>query len=304
MEENKSFQPNKYCKSYRLKLDFCYDGCPPRIVTVQSCISQNYWKKVTAQPLYFDGANVVNNEGFDYLTNQYDASIITIDDDVDMFLMRYKQLLDSKLGNLYNTDKKVWLINKCQKKIERLTSQVLKIRSGNFSPFVNKNNGRLYSATNFCDEIIRQFIKINGSKNLVEIDISNSHLYMLASILDKKFIYNKEESFTLFKLKPNYFNLLNNNLKDSRFNRKIIYNQVYNNSKSISSYNNSMLLYMLGIFDNKDIEEYRSLPFSEGVYEFLDQTLFNGEKGRGYVKSSVMMFLNLKDHRDRITFIR
>ena len=125
----------------------------------------------------------------------------------------------------------------------------------------------------------------------------------LCTILDKKFIYNKEESFTLFKLKPNYFNLLNNNLKDSRFNRKIIYNQVYNNSKSISSYNNSMLLYMLGIFDNKDIEEYRSLPFSEGVYEFLDQTLFNGEKGRGYVKSSVMMFLNLKDHRDRITFI-
>ncbi|MCZ2222562.1 MAG: hypothetical protein LC122_02915, partial [Chitinophagales bacterium] len=128
-------------------------------------------------------------------------------------------------------------------------------------------------------------------------------LYMLASILNKKFILSKKNSFSLFKLKPNYFNILNKNLNNTKFGRKIIYNQLKYKTKSISLYNDSLLLYMLGIFENEDIEEYRSLPFSEGVYEFVDQTLFNGEKGRGYIKDSVMMLLNLKNQRDRNSFI-
>ncbi|SFI10989.1 hypothetical protein [Halpernia frigidisoli] len=303
IDENKSYQPNKYSKSYRLRLDFCIGGCPPRAVTIQSCISRNYLAKVTAQPLYFDHATVVGNEGFDYLLNQYDTSILTIDDEVDDFIKNYKELLDSKLSNLNRTDKKEWLTKKSEDKIKNLLSIVSKIRGGEFNEFVHKNNGRLYSLPTYCDEIIRKFIKIKDSRNLVEIDICNSHLYMLASILDKNFIYNKKDNFSLFKLKQNYFNILSNNLNESRFGRIIISNQIKYKSKSISLYNNSMLLYMLGIFDNNDINEYRSLPFSEGVYEFVDQTLFDGEKGRGYVKNSVMMLLNLKNQRNRNSFI-
>jgi hypothetical protein len=109
-------------------------------------------------------------------------------------------------------------------------------------------------------------------------------------ILDKDFL-NKSKKINIKSIDNLLYNKLNN---------EVIY--IDNN---IISYNNGYIPYMCGTFlENKDVDEFRSLPFHDNIYDYLNELLFQNHKSREFVKGNVMRYLNLKKYRENNLFIR
>lgn len=296
LEVSKGYLVNHRPRSYRLLSEYA-ENCKPVKIVIQSVISENYLKKVTPKPvLQKDGS-------FNYLTSHYQKSIITIDPKVHQYISTLEEKLKQKLKT---KNKKIqeFYNKKINAKIKKLKDHVKNIEDGKFNVVIHITNRRLYSELVYCNKELRKYILINNKK-VAEVDFNASHLYTFASILNKEFFADTDNNFSLKNINKRYFEILNNGLKRSSYYPNIVLQDYAINKNikdvserlNVSRYDNSLLLFMLRNFDNKDIIEYRSLPFSKGMYESLDESLFHSERGREYVKKNVMFFLNMVNHR-------
>ncbi|GAA4149519.1 hypothetical protein GCM10022217_01530 [Chryseobacterium ginsenosidimutans] len=238
----------------------------------------------------------------EYLFSQYEKDIITIDNRVDDYINAIELELLKRLSKKTAKPYYQSLEKSLKDKILSMRRNVIQIKNGEFEPTFQKRNNRLYSVLTSCKREIRKFIKIKNNK-VSEIDISNSHLYILSNILDKSFYLNKN-NLSLFNIDSNLYNKINKNFNRTRYYLQLIKKFKFNN-QLLYEHKSSYIPYICGTFLNKeDIGEFRSLPFNNNIYDHLNELIFNGEKDRNFIKRNVMSYLNLKRHRENNTFIR
>lgn len=307
IDVNNSYQSGTYAKSYRLNpnLWMLYpEPFPHKIITIKSVISNNYYKKVEPTEIFITENLPGEKIPYNYLYKNYNREILTLCEDVHNYVKAYEDQLSKKLKGLNKTKKLVYFEEKCQIRIDKLKTSIKKIEEGDFNVRIKKNNRRFYSELTYGPKQIRRFLKINNNKNLVEIDINNSHMSMLLIILNDKFLTFKNY-LSLYNIKQEYYNNLNKDFNNTLYSYKIINNILINkNINSLSSYNDSFLLYMSSLFSSTDLLEFKSLPFNNNFYEHLNEILFVGKKDRCYIKKNIMMYLNLKKNRSGNKLIR
>lgn len=291
----KGYLVGSYSKSYRLNDEFWIDGCPAKKIEIESIISEKYLEKVILDPI--DDSNLEKN--FDYLLKNYNKKTITLNSNVFNYVEKFEKLLTEKFKGLRSPKKIEFLEKKCKNKINKLNRHIENINNGDFNAKFSSNTRRLSSELSYCNKEIRNYIKINGNSNIVNIDLISSHIKLFTSILNNNFMLNNENKFSLYKINKKYYNILSNGLKPSRFMRKLTYNKVHNDpSIDLTSYSDSMLLYMCGTFNNSDVNEFKNLQNEDCIYSYLNNVLFDGTKDRDYIKDNVMKFLNMKKFRD------
>lgn len=310
--ENKDYpiiDVNKHCikgvkpRSYRLRLEFYYKGLVPKEIEICSLVSEKYLEKITVTPIDFTKKNKSN---FNYLSKSYNPSIISIDPKIHNFITKYKELLIERLSNLRSDKKREFFKIKIEEKINKFKNHLKNITEGNYNFKMSMNTRRCYSELNYCNKEIRSYYKLNNNK-VVEIDIKNSHLYILSCILNNDFIKNTTDIFSLSKIDNKTYKKLNksDNIINFNKNNPFINLKLFNNifdlkedNKTISDKLPSLLLYMMRLFAYPDVNEYKSLPFGEGIYDSINEDLFDGEKDKKYIKRNIMFFLNMIKYRN------
>lgn len=293
---NPSYIPKSKPKSYRLRFEFWYKGCPPKIINITSVISQNYLEKVIPKPMDYNDNN--KNSSFEYLFNAYKNDVLSLDPKVHFFIQEYQKHLKSKLSTIKSPIKKKCFEFKIDGKLNKLRNHVKNIEEGNFNAIIKKNNRRLYSELTYCNKEIRKYLKINNN-DVCEVDIKNSHLYILASMLNKDFILTNDKNFSLFRIDNKIYNSFNSNHSIS--NKLLKFNLFKNHyliNNNIKHNDYTMLLYMSRIFDNVDVKSFQNLPFEKGIYHHLNNSLYQGQQNIPYIKKNVMFFLNMKKFRN------
>lgn len=294
------YVPKYKSREYRLKKEF-QNRCKPIEITIESVISQNYLKNVTPKPI------LESNSSYDYLLNNYDKSIITIDSKVYAYISALEAALKKRLISR-KKEVQEFYNKKIDAKITKLKNHVKNIEDGKFNAIVKKRNRRLYSEFCYCNKELRKFILINNSK-VSEVDINACHLYALASILNKEFFISTEKPFSLKNINDDYFIRFNNSFKQSKYYAATVIDLMYQNKTKkeedksyVDKFKNSLLLYMMKHIENSTIDEFKALPFDNGLYENLDDIL-ELQKGKNYVKKNVMLFLNMVHHRSKNLFV-
>lgn len=289
--DERSYSAGNYPKSYKLKNNF-FIYCKQHKVQLSKILSDNYKRKIEENCFKKHGTlNLeVGTEDLEkILFPHYDKQIITIDSNVHHYVNNIETELYKKLNKRKNRKNYNDLQRKIDNKIISMRRNVFQIESGEFNMSVHRSNNRLYSVLTSCKKEIRKFIRINNN-NISEIDISNSHLYLLNLILDKEFISNSKK-LKLKNIDPILYNKLNN------------IEEVDNNN--LIQYNNRYIPYMCGTFlEKNDVDEFKSLPFHDNIYDYLNELLFKNLKSREFIKGNVMRYLNLKKYRDNNLFIR
>jgi hypothetical protein len=299
IEINPSYKVGVYSKSYKLRNDF-FVFCKRKEIIIQSRISKNYLNKINEK---IEESNLKfltksNSTEYEYLFKHFQTDIITIDDNVHDLISQIEQKLLQKVERCINREIRELSLIKVKNKILRMKRCVSLIKNGEYNPTVSINNNRLYSIITESNKEIRRFIKINGNK-INEIDIKNSHLYILSNVINNKF-YNIDNQFSIYKIDKILSDKLNNKDTYKKIRIKLLYNKI-----KINKDNNNTIPYMSGrILNQPDIHNYISLPFREGLYEYLNTLLFNGQMDREKIKKNVMNFVNLAKFRENNLFIR
>ncbi|WP_312394401.1 hypothetical protein [Chryseobacterium sp.] len=283
--DERSYSAGNYPKSYKLKNHF-FIYCKQHKVQLSKILSDNYKRKIEENcPKKHGTLNLeVGTEDLEkILYPHYDKQIITIDSNVHHYVNNIETELYKKLNKRKNRKNYNDLQRKIDNKIVSMRRNVFQIESGEFNMSVHGSNNRLYSVLTSCKKEIRKFIRINNN-NISEIDISNSHLYLLNLILDKEFLSNSKK-LKFKNIDPILYNKLNNNIEEVD--------------------NNNLIPYMCGTFlEKSDVDKFRLLPFHHNIYDYLNELLFKNLKSREYIKGNVMRYLNLKKYRDNNLFIR
>ena len=291
--DQRTYSSGNYSKSYKLKNHF-FLYCKQNKIELSTNISANYKKKLEENCLKKYGNSKIKIETEELeksLLPHYNKKIITVDANVHNYINHLETELYRRLDKRKNRKNYYDLRKKIDNKIISMRRNVFQIESGEFNVSVHRSNKRLYSVLTSCKKEIRNFIKINNNR-ISEIDISNSHLYILNLILDEEFLKN----------------LNNKNLNLKKIDNKL-YNKLTNNKNYIDNklipYNNKYIPYMCGTFlEKEDVNIFRSLPFDDSIYDHLNRIIFKNTKNRDYIKSNVMRYLNLKKYRDNNLFIR
>lgn len=302
IDVNKFFVPGVRSREYRLKKEFT-KNCKPLDITIKSVISLNYINKTTPTPI------LKSNTTYDYLLNNYDKSIITIDHKVYDYISALETALKKKLISRKKAVQEFY-DKKIDAKIKKLNNHVKNIEEGKFNAFINISNRRLYSELVYCNKELRKFILINNNQ-VSEVDINNSHLYVLASILHKEFFEETDKPFSLKNINDIYFGVFNDSFNKSDYYRETAIKYMYLNKTkkeedklNTDVFKNSLLLYMVKYLEINDIEDYKNLPFDKSLYEYLDANFLNNKRGRNYIKKNVMFFLNMVEHRSKNSLVR
>lgn len=191
--ESRNYKVGKYSKSYKLKNDF-FLFCKAEKITMTSRVGDNYLKMMeSVTGTDKTESRLEDNSQFQHLFPQLKSEIVTIDSSVDLYIEKMENFLELKLKKKENKIYYQNLKKSVEDKILAMKRSVNQIKNGEFDPTLNKNNLRLYSTLTSCKKEIRQFIRINGKK-INEIDISNSHLYLLSNILNPSFFTNKNKN--------------------------------------------------------------------------------------------------------------
>jgi len=305
IDVDSSYLSGSYSKSYRLKKEYLF-STTERFVTIQSTISQNYFdfRKKKEEEI-----KKLNNK-YKYLIDQYDRSI-TIDKNVYQYVNELEVKLRENISVKFpqqNLDRRI-LEGCIDRKINMMRNYVEKINKGEFNPSMSISNHRLNSVLTLMKRELRNFLLIDGLP-VSEIDIKNSHSYILGSILNKDF-FSSDNEFSFVSIYKDLFDKLNNTGIDNKYfnsflNNKNLYNcllsSINYNSSSINKYNKeefSLYSIMWCTFQSSnDIKRYQNLPFQNGIYDYINNEFFEGEKKTESIKKSIMNFHNLKKHRN------
>ncbi|MDC1392537.1 hypothetical protein N8334_04250 [Flavobacteriaceae bacterium] len=210
--------------------------------------------------------------------------------------------------------------NKTQVKkyFKKLYKVIENIEKGEFNYSVSKSNHRVNSVFTSMKRELRYFLRTNG-KQMVEVDMTASHPFTLATILTEKFFNDTKEGYNFYTIFPQYYKSFKYSceameyqdfLKKFTGHMVIESNVINNNYIEYITYQGNVLTnikypildtfisYMCGRFWRKrGIQKYRSLNFKEDIYKTIgDEIGMTREK----VKGQFQLYINFSEKNRRV----
>jgi len=210
--------------------------------------------------------------------------------------------------------------NKTQVKkyFKKLYKVIENIEKGEFNYSVSKSNHRVNSVFTSIKRELRYFLRTNG-KQMVEVDITTSHPFTLATILTEKFFTETKGGYNLYSIFPQYYKSFKYSceameyqdfLKKFTGHMVIESNVINNNYIEYITYQGNVITnikypildtfisYMCGRFWRKrGIQKYRALNFKEDIYKTIgDDIGMTREK----VKDQFQLYINFSDKNRRV----
>ncbi|WP_144283158.1 hypothetical protein [Chryseobacterium echinoideorum] len=283
---NESYQSGNYSKSYRLNEKFFYS--PKKTVSIQSKISQNYFDFLETR----ENKLQKSLEEYRHLTKSYNPKIVTLNPLVTEYINEVEKLIFQKYKNHLSLKDSVLLEGILNRKIKSMRKSVEKIFNGVFGVSISDSNKRLNSIITNMKRELRSFLLIDG-ESTVEVDINSSHPYILGSIINKNFLYTNDE-FSFCNLYKDFYSYINNNSLLKLYNNDFNIVKTYTNNIT-----NPTGSFMFGEINNMDVQNYQKLPFTDGIYNYINKEVFKGLFDEKTIKKGVMNFLNMKKFRTK-----
>ena len=243
-----------------------------------------------------------------HIKEAMDQSQITIDAAAaENYLKELKKRVLSKVVKENKTRVKQYF-NKLHKVIEN-------IEKGELNYSVSMSNHRVNSVFTSMKRELRYFLRTNGEQ-MVEVDITTSHPFTLATILTEKFFKETNLGYNLHSLFPQFYKSFKYSCEAMEYQdflkkftgHMVIESNVINDNyityqgNVLSNINNSLLdtfiSYMRGRFWRKrGIQKYRSLNFKKDIYESIGKDI---GMSREKVKDQFKLYINFSDKNRRV----
>jgi hypothetical protein len=246
-----------------------------------------------------------------HIKEAMDQSQITIDAAAaENYLKELKKRVLSKVVKENKTQVKKYF-KKSHKVIENIEKE-------EFNYSVSKSNHRVNSVFTSMKRELRYFLKTNG-ESMVEVDITTSHPFTLATILTEKFFMETNLGYNLHSLFPQLYNSFKYSceamgyqdfLKKFAGYMVIESNVINDNYISYITYQGNVLTnikyplldtfisYMCGRFwRRRGIQEYRSMNFKNDIYESIGKDI---GMSREKVKDQFKLYINFSDKNRRV----
>ena len=210
--------------------------------------------------------------------------------------------------------------NKTQVKkyFKKLHKVIEHIEKGEFNYSVSMSNHRVNSVFTSMKRELRYFLRTNG-ESMIEVDISTSHPFTLATILTEKFFKETNLGYNLHSLFPQLYKSLEylceymeyQDYVEKFVKYMIVESNVINdNYIEYNTYKGDVLTnikypildtfisYMCGRFwRKKGIQKYRSLNFKKDIYESIGKNI---GMTREKVKDQFQLYINFSDKNRRV----
>ena len=246
-----------------------------------------------------------------HIKEAMDQSQITIDAAAARtYLKELKKKVLSKVVKENKTQ-----VKKYFKKVHKVIENIEK---GEFNYSVSMSNHRVNSVFTSIKRELRYFLRTNG-KQMVEVDLTTSHPFTLATILTEKFFTETKGGYNLYSIFPQYYKSFKYSCESMEYQDflknfagyMVIESNVINDNyisyitykgDMISNLNNPLLdtfiSYMCGRFWRKrGIQKYRALNFKEDIYKTIgDDIGMTREK----VKDQFQLYINFSDKNRRV----
>jgi len=251
------------------------------------------------------------DDRFIHIKEAMDQFQITIDAAAaENYLKELKKRVLSKVVKENKTRVKQYF-NKLHKVIEN-------IEKGELNYSVSMSNHRVNSVFTSMKRELRYFLRTNGEQ-MVEVDITTSHPFTLATILTEKFFKETNLGYNLHSLFPQFYKSFKYSCEAMEYQdflkkfagHMVIESNVINDNyisyityqgNVLSNITNSLLdtfiSYMCGRFWRKrGIQKYRSLNFKKDIYESIGKDI---GMSREKVKDQFKLYINFSDKNRRV----
>ncbi len=200
---------------------------------------------------------------------------------INYFIEKIKKAKNAKIKFLYYS------------KIGHLVESISRVENRDYSNKLSPRNLRYNSIFTYLKKELRYFLRVDED-NFIELDLSASHAYVLATILNSDFFLESDKSYSLGKI----FKRL----------KKIIENYIDAGTKALNSNNIKESQAGAGrrrfphmssrFFENEDILEFKKLDFESDFYSEI-QKRNSQSLSRDRIKNHVMVWLNLSEPNER-----
>jgi len=192
------------------------------------------------------------------------------------------------------------------------------IEKEEFNYSVSKSNHRVNSVFTSMKRELRYFLKTNG-ETMVEVDITTSHPFTLATILTERFFTETRDGYNFYSIFPQYYKSFKYSCESmeyqdyvKKFARYMVIesNVINDNYIEYFTYKGDVLTnikyplldtfisYMCGRFwRKKGIQKYRSLNFKKDIYESIGKNI---GMTREKVKDQFQLYINFSDKNRRV----
>ena len=206
-------------------------------------------------------------------------------------------------------------VKKYFKKVHKVIENIEK---GEFNYSVSMSNHRVNSVFTSMKRELRYFLRTNG-ESMIEVDISTSHPFTLATILTEKFFKETNLGYNLHSLFPQLYKSLEylcESMEYQDYVEKFVKymivesNVINDNYIEYNTYKGNVLTnikypildtfisYMCGRFWRKrGIQKYRSLNFKKDIYESIGKNI---GMTREKVKDQFQLYINFSDKNRRV----
>lgn len=287
-------------KKYKISFKHCFD----ELVNVDLSSEQKYGKYLA----FLNGQRKYKTKfppppSINHLEEQFKGLNLELIPSVQQYKDLYVNFFRNKIERCRN--KKIKFLY--YYKIGYLLESIDRIKNNIFSTSFSKSNHRFNSIFTNLKKELRYFLRVEGYE-FIELDISASHPYVLATILTNDFFNQKNGKYSisqifhqLNKMIENYDNA-NKNLKFKKDNN-------INNIKETQAGAGQREFPHLSssYFQNQDIIEYRSLDFESDFYNEIQKQLLEFDSSnhtdfinREKIKKLIMVWLNLSDPDERV----
>ena len=246
-----------------------------------------------------------------HIKEDMDQSQITIDAAAaETYLKELKKRVLSKVVKENKTQVK--------KYFKKLYKVIENIEKGEFNYSVSMSNHRVNSVFTSMKRELRYFLRTNG-ESMIEVDISTSHPFTLATILTEKFFKETNLGYNLHSLFPQLYKSLEylcESMEYQDYVEKFVKymivesNVINDNYIEYNTYKGDVLTnikypildtfisYMCGRFwRKKGIQKYRSLNFKKDIYESIGKNI---GMTREKVKDQFQLYINFSDKNRRV----
>ena len=246
-----------------------------------------------------------------HIKEAMDQSQITIDAAAARtYLKELKKKVLSKVVKENKTQ-----VKKYFKKVHKVIENIEK---GEFNYSVSMSNHRVNSVFTSMKRELRYFLRTNG-ESMIEVDISTSHPFTLATILTEKFFKETNLGYNLHSLFPQLYKSLEylcESMEYQDYVEKFVKymivesNVINDNYIEYNTYKGNVLTnikypildkfisYMCGRFWRKrGIQKYRSLNFKKDIYESIGKNI---GMTREKVKDQFQLYINFSDKNRRV----
>lgn len=192
-------------------------------------------------------------------------------------------------------------------KIGYLLESIDRIKNNIYNTSFSKNNHRFNSIFTNMKKELRYFLRVEGCE-FIELDISASHPYVLATILTNDFFNEKNGVYSISHI-FHQLNKIIENYVDANKNLQIKkQNNLFKDIKEtqIGAGRRGFPHLSSTYFQNQDIIEYRSINFESDFYLEIQMKLLELESispkdyiDRDKIKKLIMVWLNLSEPSER-----